>query len=177
MAVVRSSHAEPLPQEDDQTEVSADDPSPATPDDVKADDRRQADADTSYTSQTIRGRVVWLAEALKDDFGISTVPEARKRILALRSLQAELYPIVENSRGRAFRKDERLREMDVELLVRTYNSQPMVQILKVFECRGDEKYEVDYWCDICAIAMYETGPCSCCQGENRLRKRKVAEDE
>ncbi len=130
-----------------------------------------------YVTETVRGRVVWLYQALKDDFGISTVPEARERILALRSSAGEVLPIVENKRGRSFRKDDRLREMDLELTVRRYHKHPLVQILKVFEVVEGRKFEVDYWCDVCAIPMYETGPCDCCQDHNRLRKREVSKDD
>ena len=39
--------------------------------------------------------------------------------------------------------------------------------------KKDGKFELDYWCDICAIGMYESGPCDCCQEPNRLRERRV----
>ena len=48
-----------------------------------------------------------------------------------------------------------------------------MQILGVFERVDGQTYEVDYWCDICSIQMFETGLCACCQQDNRLRKRKV----
>jgi hypothetical protein len=131
------------------------------------------DASADHASRTLRGRVVWLDEALRSDFEISTVPEFKKAVLALRTSEAELFPIVENIRGRAFRKDDRLREMHLELLVRQYRTQPFVQILKVYQIDAAKKFEIDYWCDICAIPMYETGPCACCQDHNRLRKREV----
>ncbi|MEZ6062857.1 MAG: hypothetical protein R3C19_21140 [Planctomycetaceae bacterium] len=117
--------------------------------------------------------MVWLADALKDDFGISTVPEAAERGLAIRTTAGELIPIVEDARGRAFRKDKRLRDMEVELLVRRYERQPFVQIIRVYELSDEEHFEVDYWCDVCAIVMFEPGPCSCCQDDNRIRKRLV----
>ena len=135
--------------------------------------RAAIDASVDHANRTLRGRVVWLDQALSSDFEISTVPEFKQTVLALRTTKAELFPIVENIRGRAFRKDERLRDMDLELLVRQYRTQPFVQILKVYQIEAGKKYEIDYWCDICAIPMYETGPCACCQDHNRLRKRAV----
>jgi len=156
----------------------ADQPGSATDTNSQSDPTDQADQNPApeFTQATVRGRVVYLAAALQDMFGISTVPAAAERVLALKTPDDQLVPIVENLRGRAFRKDERLREMDVEILARRYDDQPFVQVLKLFEIddRG-RRYEVDYWCDVCAIVMFESGPCSCCQDDNRLRKRLVQE--
>jgi hypothetical protein len=131
---------------------------------------------TEYRNELIRGQVVWLAEALKSEFGISTVPEAAKNSLAILTKDGRLFPIVENLRGRAFRKDPRLRQTDMEILVRRSERQPLIQILRVYQIEDDKRYEVDYWCDVCAIVMFETGPCACCQDDNRLRKRLVESD-
>jgi hypothetical protein len=101
------------------------------------------------------------------------VPEAKESVLAVETAKGELIPLVEDIRGRAFRKDERLRKMEVELLVRRYEKSPAVKVIRVFEVAKDGKYEVDYWCEICAIAMYELKDCECCQGPIELRKRKA----
>lgn len=130
-----------------------------------------------YRNQAVRGQVVWLADALKEGFGISTVPEASDRVLAILTTEGEVLPLVEDLRGRAFRKDERLRGKAMEVWVRRYEKQPLVQVLRIFELQDGQRYEVDYWCDVCAIPMYETGPCSCCQDHNRLRKRPVSDEE
>ena len=52
---------------------------------------------------------------------------------------------------------------------------PLAQIIRVFEVKPDGLYELDYWCEICAIAMYELKDCDCCQGPIELRRRKVKE--
>lgn len=131
----------------------------------------QATPAAEHTMRRLRGRVVWLHEALKRRYGISTVPEAGKRILALETPQGQLFPIVEDIRGRAFRKDSRLRQLDTELLVRQHKGSPMVQIIRVYAYQKGQRQEVDYWCEICAIAMYELKPCDCCQGQIELRQR------
>lgn len=130
-----------------------------------------------YKTDRLRGRIVWLNEALKRRYGIGTVPEAAQRVLALETSKGQLYPIVEDIRGRAFRKDVRLRQMDCELLVRQHRGSPMVQILSVYAYEKGQKVEVDYWCEICAIAMYELQPCDCCQGPIDLRRRRVPVSE
>ena len=126
-----------------------------------------------YTTRSIRGRVVWLAEALARRHGVQSVPEAAERVLALESKDGQLIPLIEDKRGRSFRLDKRLRNVDVELLVRQYDGSPQVQVIQIFALKKDGKYELDYWCEICAIAMFELKPCDCCQADIELRARKV----
>ena len=126
----------------------------------------------NYTTVTLHGRAVWMAAALKRRFDISSVPEARQRLLALETSDGTLHPIVEDVRGRSFRTDERLRDIDLELIVRRYNGSPMIRIVRVYERKKDGKYLIDYWCDLCAISTIEKGPCACCQEPCELRRRR-----
>ena len=135
--------------------------------------RADAEEPPPFKLETIRGHVVYLHDALGEMYGIRSVPEAKERMLALQSPERALIPLVEDVRGRAFRADERLRQVEVELLVRRYTGSPAVQVIRVFEIAKDGKYELDYWCDVCAIAMVELKPCECCQGPTELRRRKV----
>ena len=123
----------------------------------------------NYSTLTIRGRVVWIGEALKRRFQIKSVPEAEQRVLVLESPQGEIFPLVEDIRGRSFRLDPRLRNIDVELLVRRYEGSPMVQVIRIYSLKNGHKHEMDYWCEICAIAMFELKECDCCQGPIQLR--------
>jgi hypothetical protein len=130
-------------------------------------------AEQPFKLETIRGRVVYLHEALEKKYGITAVAEAKERTLALQMADGALVPLVEDVRGRAFRVDERLRKAEVELLVRRYTGSPAVQVIRVFEVAKDGKFELDYWCDICAIAMFELKACECCQGDTVLRRRRA----
>lgn len=123
----------------------------------------------------ISGKVVWYGEALERRLGVTAVPESLERILALETDDGQLLPMIEDTRARAFRIDDRLRKMHVKLRVRQYEATPAIQVLGVFELRNGKTLRIDYWCDICAITMYEAGPCSCCQADNRLRRREVDE--
>ena len=146
----------------------------ADPHPSAADTQAGADSQarpTGYVTKSVQGRVVWMAEALERRFGVGVVPEARERLLALEAPDGQLVPIVEDPRGRSFRIDPRLREMDVELLVRQYRGSPMIQVIRIYEIKDGQKYIVDYWCDVCSIVMYQSGPCDCCQDQNHLRKR------
>lgn len=134
--------------------------------------------DVPYETFSITGRIVWLNEALERRFGIRAVPEARQQMLALETEDGQLFPIAEDIRGRAFRVDERLRRLNpCELLVRRYRGSPVVQIIRVYEISGGKKFELDYYCDICAITMFELKACDCCQGPVRLRRREVVEQQ
>ncbi len=95
------------------------------------------------------------------------------RVLAFETADGELYPLAEDIRGRGFRRDERLRGIEMELLVRRYHGAPVVQVIRAFERTDHGKLELDYWCEICAIAMFELKPCDCCQGDIELRRRPV----
>ena len=118
---------------------------------------------------SVRGHVVWFADAL-EQVGIGTVADARDRTLAIQTDDGRIIPMIETLRARAFRVDERLREMHVELIVRQYKRTPALSVLKILQIEDGKKYRIDYWCDVCAIVMYESGPCSCCQDDNRLRR-------
>jgi hypothetical protein len=120
-----------------------------------------------------RGRIVWLAEAMERKFGATSVDEAKDRVIALETNDGRLLPIVEDVRGRAFRRDDRLRKMELELEARCFAGSPFLQVIRTYEIKDSGKYELDYWCEICSIALYELKPCDCCQGPLELRRREV----
>lgn len=132
-------------------------------------------AEPRFVTVSLRGRVEWCSGVLTRRFGVNEVPEAAERVLVLETPAGELHPLAEDIRGRAFRRDARLRHVDVELLARRYRGSPFVQVIQAFELRPDGKYELDYWCDICSITMFELKECDCCQGPIELRRRKVSE--
>ena len=127
-----------------------------------------------YVVETMSGRVVWLNDALRKRRKIQSVPEAAERVLALETANGKLSPLFEDVRGRAFRRDPRLRDVPVELLVRRYPEMPFVQVIGVYGFDQGKRVEIDYWCDVCAIAMYELKDCECCQGAIELRRRPAA---
>jgi hypothetical protein len=137
------------------------------------DSDEASDGPDAFAAETLRGKVDWFAEAIKRRYDVRTTEDAKERVLALVSEGGEIHPLIEDSRGRAFRKDERLRNREVELFVRRYQGVPMVQVIRVYTIKPDGRYLVDYWCDVCAISMVEDGPCDCCQAPNELRERKV----
>lgn len=145
----------------------------AEPADQKAVVTTAEPGQVESTTESLRGRVVWLADALRRRFGIETDAGAEHDSVALETADGQIYPLVRDSRGRGFWLDSRLRDHELELFVRRYPGSPVVQVIRVYTLREQGKYELDYWCDICAIPMYELKDCECCQGPTRLRERKV----
>lgn len=135
----------------------------------------QEDAAPRYVVETLRGRVGWAAEAMRRLHGVESDEDSAESLVVLETAAGELYPLVKDARGRAFHKDERLRQMDLELLVRRYPGSPLRKVIRVYRVREGARYELDYWCDVCAISMYELKECECCQGPIRLRERLVKE--
>ena len=131
--------------------------------------------EAGYATETLRGKVVWTAEALKRLYGIEADADTAKSAVALETAEGRLHPIVKDDRGRGFLLDERLRNRELELFVRRYEGSPFIQVIRVYTLKDGRKYELDYWCDICAIAMYELKECECCQGPIRIRERLVEE--
>lgn len=131
-----------------------------------------AGAAEPYRTQTLRGQVVWLDEALRPQ-GIAIDADAARSLVVLQAADGRLTPIVKDARGRGFWLDERLRNVELELLVRQHARSPLAQVIRVVRVLPEGRFELDYWCDICAIPMFERKPCECCQGETRIRLRKL----
>jgi hypothetical protein len=129
----------------------------------------------NYETVSLRGKIVWLSDALARRYGIAVDPDAAKSVVALETTDRRLVPIVKDFRGRGFHLDPKLHEFDWELLVRRYPGSPFVQVVRTYAWRDGKKYEFDYWCDICAIPMYELKECECCQGPIRFRFREAEE--
>lgn len=142
---------------------------------LAAEPAPQAPVTPRHTAEIAIGKVVFLAPAMEQATGARAVPEARERILALQTAAGNYIPLLEDVRGRAFRTDERLRQMQVKLWLRRYEGFPLAQILRVVELAPDGEFEIDYWCDVCAIALFEQKECDCCQGPVVLRRRKLSD--
>lgn len=136
-----------------------------------------AESSSEFTTESLRGKVVWLSDALKRRFGVEIDPDAAESLCALETESGEVIPLVKDARGRGFWLDERIRDIDVELMLRRYRGMPLAQVIRVYTIKEGKKYEFDYWCDICAIPMFELKVCECCQGPIRIRERLVEPGE
>jgi hypothetical protein len=116
------------------------------------------------------GKVVLLQDALKRrDIKVA---EEMKLQAVLETKSGVLIPIAADWRGRAFFQDKKLRDRPVEIVGYRQPGIPYLQALIVyFPNKKGEREEFDYWCDICAIPMYEIKDCECCQGPSGHRYR------
>jgi hypothetical protein len=153
----------------------------AAADDAPPADAREAGLPAAGETQADRpkprqelfsGKVVFISDALKQR-GITAYKQELDQQVALETADGELLPILPDWRGRAFYQDKRLRNRKVDLVGYRHQGVPYLQVSMVFTYNeaGERQY-TDYWCDICAIPMYEIKPCDCCQGESRLRFQK-----
>ncbi len=125
----------------------------------------------AYRTESLRGKVVWLSEAVQRRYGVRIDPDAAHWQVVLETADGQLHPLLKEDRGRGFWKDARIRGIEMELFVRRYAGSPFVQVIRVYTIKQGRKYEMDYWCDICAIPMFELKECECCQGPIRIRER------
>ena len=132
-----------------------------------------SDEALKYRTEWLRGKVVWLADALQRVYGVTTEADAAKSSVVLEMADGTLWPIMPDTRGQAFVVDERLRNLELQVLVRRYEKAPLIQVIRVLRPDPAGTMEIDYWCDVCAIPMYILKPCECCQGETRLREQPV----
>jgi hypothetical protein len=135
----------------------------------------RAPAAEEYTTESLRGKVLWTGEALLKLHGIETDADAARNSVSLVTRDGHVHPIVKDARGRGFQLDARLRDRDFELFVRRHAGSPFIQVIRIYTFKEGRKHELDYWCDICAIAMYELKECECCQGPIRIRERPIEE--
>ncbi len=128
----------------------------------------KADADAEVPRRLYRGKVVLAQDALKKR-GVKVADEMKEQAV-LETINGDLIPIAADWRGRAFFQDKRLRDRRVDLVGYQRPGIPWLQVLIVYVVNEKGEREVmDYWCDICAIPMYEIKDCECCQGPIRLR--------
>jgi hypothetical protein len=144
--------------------------------DLRAADGPSAEEATArskpaYRTESLRGKVVWLAEAVQRRYDVRIDPDAAQSQVVLETVDGQLHPLLKEDRGRGFWKDPRMRGIEMELFVRRYDGSPFVQVIRVYTIKQGRKYEFDYWCDICAIPMFELKECECCQGPIRIRER------
>jgi len=114
------------------------------------------------------GKVV-LAQAALKARGIKVADEMKDQAV-LETPDGELIPVAADWRGRALYQDKRLRDRKLELVGYRRTGVPYLQVLQIYLINDKgEREAMDYWCDICAIPMYEIKECECCQGPIRLR--------
>jgi hypothetical protein len=137
---------------------------------AQADADRDPPAPPHVLSKTIEGRVIWLADALKDR-EIEVDPDFGKDQLVLARDDNSSLPLLKDAASRALFLDERLRDRPIRLTGRDAPGLPFFRVtsIQVFE---DGRYRTpEYYCDVCSISTRFPQICPCCQGPMVLRMK------
>jgi len=124
--------------------------------------------------EVLRGKVVSLNERLARQ-GIRLDPDAGLQ-LAFESTEGKALPLVRDAASLMFYRDARLLDRPLEVRARVVPNTGLLQLLEVFGLKDEQRFEIYYWCEVCAIKRFtleKTGVCECCGGAMELRERKV----
>lgn len=92
-------------------------------------------------------------------------------LVALRTDEGRIVPLLSDPASRALFADERLRGRPVEVQGRVYKGLPFLQVTS-FRVQEDGVWRTpEYYCDICTISVRYPQVCPCCQGPMELRMR------
>ena len=133
------------------------------------------------TAFRARGRLVCLAEEMKERFGAEVQP-VHGHVLGFRlekSSPAGLrYPVIlRTAQSEALYVDERFKKHTLILSGRVFPGTGILELSGWQWQRDGKSYEVYYWCDVCTIRGLTPGACACCQAEVELRERLIPASE
>ncbi len=121
---------------------------------------------TSPPKQLFSGNVVLRTESKPPKR--TSASKTIKKIAYLKTDDGKYIPIKNDWRGRAFLLDKQLRNRKIELIGIQHHESIQVLVVYTFNKNGKRQY-TDYWCEVCAIPMYEPKLCECCQDKNVIR--------
>ena len=129
------------------------------------------------TAFRARGRLVCLAEEMKERFG-AEVPPVHDHVLGFRlektSPAGLRYPVIlRTAQSEALYVDERFKKHTLVLSGRVFPGTGILEVSGWQWERDGKSYEVYYWCDVCTIRGLTPGACACCQAEVELRERVI----
>jgi hypothetical protein len=133
---------------------------------------RSAEPPAKPKLETFTGKVVKAADVLKQQ-GIELDPDAAPNWLVLQTADGKAHPIVKDIGGRMFYHDPALLGRDYEIQGRILPGTPLLQVVQVAGLKAGKRYDIYYWCEVCAIkrhALEKTGVCECCGGPMERRE-------
>jgi hypothetical protein len=127
-----------------------------------------------------RGRLVCLAEEMKDRHGANVAP-VHDHILGFRvegevSRGAPVYHVLLRTPiSEGLFADERHRAPSLLLTGRVFPGSAVVEVTNYQWIRDGKLIDVYYWCDVCSIRGSNPGACACCQGQVELKESPASE--
>lgn len=115
----------------------------------------------------LRGRIVCVgASGLQLSTNDCDQPD---NLLALKTSEGMLYPILHNDSRAKMLRDPRVRARELEVTA-WLRPGSKLETVKIYSVREGILHEIHYRCDVCNITVQEPGPCWCCQQEFELRE-------
>jgi hypothetical protein len=158
--------------------AGSDDPSAAPPD---APSSKQADGGASSVAGPespileLDAEGVYWGPAVKEKLSRELLDDAMDDVVALRTSDGRLYPVLPTESGLFFYRDERVRARPMRVRGRWHAGLSMFEVIDRYSLLDGKPNEIYYWCEICAIQMYHLKDCDCCQGPIELREHPVGE--
>jgi hypothetical protein len=129
----------------------------------------------AYQETKLRGKVVPYKPALERMLQIKLAKTWGEDLLALETDDGKLLPILPTEEARFFYQDPQMHNRPVELKVRIHERTSGLQLIEFNTVKDGKLNEIYYWCDVCAIKLFASEPCVCCQGPLEVREHPVGE--
>ena len=124
----------------------------------------------------LRGRIVCLTEELVSEHQVTPACATRGHVYALKTGDGKLHPLLPTESAAAVWLDERYRQLDLQIVARRFPNTEFIEVIKYQTWRNDKPFDLDYFCIVCNISVYQPGPCECCQDPVEYREVPATEN-
>jgi hypothetical protein len=114
--------------------------------------------------------VICLTEDLQKTYQLTPDCDARGHVYSLKTPQGKIYPFLPLDTAAAIWMDERVRQRDLQITVRTFPNSDFIEVIKLKSWLNGRLHNLYYFCDICYISSHKPGPCECCQDPFQFRE-------
>ncbi|MBK7598424.1 MAG: hypothetical protein IPJ07_07815 [Acidobacteria bacterium] len=123
----------------------------------------KTDASEDVKTLSVRGRVVCLTEELEKPYQVIPDCSNRWHVYSIKTADGKYYPFLPVDTAAAVWLDERFRQRDLLVTVRTFPGSNFIEVIKFQSWKDNKLYDLYYYCDVCMITAFKPGPCECCQ--------------
>ena len=112
----------------------------------------------------LRGRIVCLAEEMHR-LHQTALPTGHEHLYGFRTNEGTYYTLLRTRTAEGLFADKRLHERELIVQGRVLPNTQILDAIPVGSVREGRRYELYYWCTVCAIKTVIPGPCMCCQDD------------
>lgn len=128
------------------------------------DDPVTVEALSDIEKQSIRGRVICLAEHMNDRYE-THLPTTHEHVYGFRTVDGEIYTLLRTKLSEAIFVDQRVRERELVLSVRVLPKSRVLDVVTIKSVKDGIVHDLFYYCFICSIRTVDPAICLCCQEE------------